>query len=803
MSEEMIIMDKDLLVKDNGISSVFKKEVLQDYFIANLSRQASLLGRKEVLTGKAKFGILGDGKELAQIAMAKSFQKGDWRSGYYRDQTFMMALGLCSVEQYFSQLYADCENDPFSGGRQMNSHYATPTIDEEGNWLNHTELYNISADISSTGGQMARALGIGLASKYYREVKVDGSDSLSHKGNEISFCTIGDSSTSEGVFWETMNAAAVIKVPLLVAVWDDGYGISVPKELQTVKASISNALKGFEIDKNKDGIYIFTAKGWDYQEMCEVFAKASELVRTQHISAMVHIEELTQPQGHSTSGSHERYKSKERLEWEKEMDCIVKFKEWIIQNEIASAEELEATEQNAINLVKEGKNKAWNTYSEKVKSEKDQLEGIVGKMKEDIPGAGLDELKRELSGLINPTYGEVVKIARQLSFYARKYQKSYSELNAFIEKAYDLATERYHAHLYADGDKSALNVPVVPAKYEEDAPKLNGYQILNKCFESALSKRPEILAFGEDVGKIGDVNQGFAGLQEIFGESRIFDCGIREWTIMGQAIGAALRGLRPIAEIQYLDYLAYAFSALSDDLATLRYRSNGIQKAPAIIRTRGHRLEGIWHAGSPMGMLLNSLRGIYICVPRNMTQAAGMYNTLLQADDPGLVIECLNGYRLKEALPSNIGEFTVPLGVPEVLQAGTDITLVSYGSCVREAQKAVHMLSQFSINVELIDIQTLLPFDTEGIIVNSLKKTNRILFVDEDVPGGATAFMMQQVLEVQGGYKYLDSAPVTLTAHEHRTPFGSDGDYFTKPGPEDIFDAVYKVMKEVKPQQYF
>lgn len=782
----------------------FRNQVLEDYKLALISREASLVGRKEVLTGKAKFGILGDGKELAQIAMAKAFLPGDWRAGYYRDQTFMMAAGLSNVEEFFSQLYADCDNDPFSGGRQMNSHYATPTIDEDGNLLNHVELKNVSADISSTGGQMARALGLALASKYFRNVNVPNSSHLSNNGNEICFCTIGDASTSEGVFWETMNAAAVMKVPLLVAVWDDGYGISVPIELQTVKANISKALKGFELDKNDNGIYIFTVKGWDYQDLCDTFIKVADLVRMRHIPALIHVQEITQPQGHSTSGSHERYKSQERLQWEKDMDCIAKMREWLLSNKLMTEQEAFQIEQDAKNLVKISREKAWDKYTRQTNQSLQILNDVIAGISASNPGIA-EDLKviiQEIKGLINPTFSEVIKVARHLKFLLLRHHLEDSRLNDFINSAFALADRRYHTHLYASGPKAAINIPVVPPKYSEYSPVVNGYQILNKCFELNFEKHPELLAFGEDVGKIGDVNQGFAGLQAKFGEDRIFDCGIREWTIVGQAIGTAIRGLRPIAEIQYLDYLAYGFSPLTDDLATLRYRCAGIQKAPAIIRTRGHRLEGIWHAGSPMGMLINSMRGIYLCVPRNMTQAAGMYNTLLQSDDPAIVIECLNGYRLKERLPDNIAEFTVPLGVPEILAKGTDITIVSYGSCIRLIQSALPILEKFNISAELIDVQTLLPFDLEGVIVNSLMKTNRILFVDEDVPGGATAFMMREVLETQNGYRYLDSSPATLTAYEHRTPYGSDGDYFTKPGTEDVVEKVLSIMAEVYPSLY-
>jgi pyruvate/2-oxoglutarate/acetoin dehydrogenase E1 component/TPP-dependent pyruvate/acetoin dehydrogenase alpha subunit len=793
---------KSGLFENDKEFSDFKKEVIDDYYICLVSREASLWGRKEVLTGKAKFGILGDGKELPQVAMARAFKNGDWRSGYYRDQTFMMATGLCSVEDYFAQLYADVKNDPFSGGRQMNSHFATPFTDKDGEWLDTTKLKNVSADISCTAGQMARALGIALASKKYRDLNgaVD-QDGFSENGNEISFCTIGDSSTSEGVFWETMNAAAVMKVPLLVAVWDDGYGISVPKEMQTVKSSISKALKGFLKTDDNNGIYIYTAKGWDYQELTAVFQQAANQMRKDHVPALVHIEELTQPQGHSTSGSHERYKSKDRLEWEKDHDCIAKMEEWMLQNAIVTEADLEEIGNDAKTFVKEGKAAAWKNF---VDQKKPFLTGIKAAYDSaaTLNMQAVTELAKELGTLINPSIGELVQNAKRLDFVLRASGNRNEDLAKLIANQMAISNSDYEAHLYSETPYAAINVPVVHPEYSDTSEVLNGYQVINTFFDKVLERNSNIIAFGEDVGQIGDVNQGFAGMQEKYGDDRVFDAGIREWTIAGQAIGTAMRGLRPIAEIQYLDYLMYAVSALSDDLATVRWRSNGTQKAPAIIRTRGHRLEGIWHAGSPLGMMVNSLRGIYICVPRNFVQAAGMYNTLLKSDDPGIVIECLNGYRLKETLPDNIGEYTVPLGVPEILEEGSDITLVTYGSCVREAQKAIELLKNINISVELIDVQTLLPFDMEHAIVNSLKKTNRIAFLDEDLPGAGTAYMMKKVLEDQDGYKYLDSKPLTITAKSHRPPFGSDGDYFTKPNPETIYEAILGLMKEANPNRF-
>jgi len=784
-------------------TSKFREEVLQDFYTVVMSREVSLMGRKEVLTGKAKFGILGDGKELPQIAMARAFQKGDWRSGYYRDQTFMFGLGECTIEQYFGQLYADTENDPFSGGRQMNSHYATPTIDSNDNWLSLKELYNISSDISCTGGQMARGLGLAYASKLLKNGEdFPQKDILTNKGNEVIFCTIGDASTSEGPFWEAMNAATVNRVPLIACVWDDGYGISVPVEKQTTKGSISRAMEGFLVDENGDGMLIYTVKGWNYPALCAVFEKVTNKVREESRPALIHVQELTQPQGHSTSGSHERYKSKERLQWESEYDCNIKFEEWILKNELASQEELDVIKAKATNDAKEGRTNAWNTYLAPVKETIRDLSEIYSSIPE--KSEEVLSLERDLSTLLNPVYSDVVKNARILKQHLLvETGKTPEALQTFLDDSYESAHKKYHTHLYSSSDTSAVNIPPVQAEYSDSSKKLNGYQIINTFFDIALEKYPNMIGFGEDVGKIGDVNQGFAGLQEKYGDHRVFDTGIREWSIMGMAIGTAMRGLRPIAEIQYLDYLLYGISPLSDDLATLRYRSNGIQKAPAIIRTRGHRLEGVWHAGSPLGIMINSLRGMYILAPRNMVQAVGFYNTLLQSDDPAIVIECLNGYRLKEILPDNLGEYCLPLGVPEILQEGTDITLVTYGSCVREAQKGIKMLEKTGVSIELIDVQSLLPFDLEHSIVESLKKTNKIIFLDEDMPGGATAFMMKEVLENQGGYQYLDAAPVTITAWEHRPPFGSDGDYFTKPGPEDIFDGVMKMMRAYEPDRFW
>jgi len=781
------------------------REVINDFRLCCISREVSLLARKEVLTGKAKFGITGDGKEVPQVAMAKAFQKGDWRAGYYRDQTLFFALGLASVEEYFAQLYADTENDPWSGGRQMNAHFATPTIDEEGEWVNHREVFNSSADVSCTAGQMARALGLAFASKKYRESEKLHSDTpFSNGGSEVCFCTIGDASTSEGVFWETLNAASVLQVPLVISVWDDGFGISVPTKYQTTKCSISEALEGLRLNEKGQGIDIYKIKAWDYQGLCDLYKKAIEKTRRTHIPVLIHVEECTQPQGHSTSGSHERYKSDKRLQWERDFDCIRMMQKWMIDSGIGSEDELNAIQKRAKEYVRDCKNKAWQKYSLPIKKEFQQLEIIysrllaTGTKKEKIL-----EVQKELRNLINPVYSQIVQNARRLYFeVANEQNEAVDELKAFLGKARNLAHKRYHTHQYSASKNAALNVPVLPPQYSESSPLKNGFEVLNAFFDKALEKYPAMLVFGEDVGHIGDVNQGFAGMQKKYGKERVFDTGIREWTIMGKAIGLAMRGLRPIAEIQYLDYLVYGLEPLMDDLATLRWRSNNIQQAPAIIRTRGHRLEGIWHTGSPLGMIINSLRGMYVLVPRNMVQAAGMYNTLLQSDDPAIIIECLNGYRLKERLPDNLGEYTVPLGIPDILQEGTDLTLVTYGTCVRIAQEGIRLLKKQGVSIELIDVQTLLPFDTEQRIVESLKKTNRILFMDEDVPGGATGFMMQEVLEKQKGYRYLDSPPQTLTAKAHRPPYGSDGDYFCKPNPEDVFETVFKMLQEAEPVRF-
>ena len=787
---------------NNGVLSyeAFKNQVLQDYKIATISRETSLLGRKEVLTGKAKFGIFGDGKEVAQIAMAKSFQNGDYRSGYYRDQTFMFASGLASVEQFFAQLYADPDirNEPFSAGRQMVSHFSTRNVDENGNWLDLANRKNVSADIAPTAGQMPRAVGLALASKSFRNIQqLWNQHHLSHNGNEVCFCTIGDASTSEGHFWESINAAGVMQIPLAVFIWDDGYGISVPNKYQTTKGSISNALQGFQKEKNTNGINIYKVKGWDYAEMCEVFETGIQKMRESHTPTIFHVEEITQPQGHSTSGSHERYKTPERLEWEKEWDCNKKFKEWILENAIASNEELEAIEEESKNFVRDSKQAAWEKFQQPILEQVKKSVELIAHINVANVGmyhqlqqfaSNLKEIKEPLRRDVMQTLNVVIEFAGTTT--------NVDDLKNYYNQLIAENKELFNSHLYNQGNKSALKVSEVKPWISFESPSLNGYEVLNKYFDALFANNPLVVAFGEDLGFIGDVNQGFSGLQKKYGEERIFDTGIRETTIVGQAIGMAVRGLRPIAEIQYLDYLLYALQTLSDDVATLHYRTKGQQSCPLIIRTRGHRLEGIWHSGSPMGMIINSLRGMYVCVPRNMVQAAGMYNTLLQSNDPGIVIECLNGYRLKEKMPANILEFTVPMGVTETIRQGTDITIVSYGSTLRIISEAAERLEIQKISSEIIDVQTLLPFDLKHSIVASLKKTNRILFVDEDVPSGAAAYMFNKVMEEQGGYKWFDAAPRTLTAQAHRPAYGSDGDYFSKPNVEDVIRVVNEMMEE-------
>lgn len=773
----------------------FRNEVLKDYRYACVSREISLMGRKEVLTGKAKFGIFGDGKEVAQVAAAKFFKPGDFRSGYYRDQTFMLASGICTVEQYFAQLYSDPdkENDPFSAGRQMNAHFVTKNVDENGEWLDLANQKNTSSDMAPTASQMPRALGLALASKLFRSVDaLKEFKNLSNNGNEICFCTIGDASTSEGHFWETVNAAGVLQVPLAVFVWDDGYGISVPKKYQTTKGSISEALSGMQKAPGTNGIDIYKVKGWDYAGMCEVFEPALQKIRDTHTPALFHVEEITQPQGHSTSGSHERYKSSERLTWEKEWDCIRQMKEWIIENTLATAEEINIIEDQAKEHVKSGKQKAWEKYISPIQEQKDKTIALVnatGTVDPDIK-----DIITELNLNREPMRRDVLKaLSKSLDIIG---ENTGASIRSYYEELKVLNAGLYNTCLYNEGPKSALNVSEIKPYYEPDSKTVNGYEVLNKYFDELFETNKKVVAFGEDLGFIGDVNQGFSGLQLKYGEGRIFDTAIRELTIMGQGIGMALRGLRPIAEIQYLDYLLYGLQPLSDDLSTTHFRTVGQQSCPLIVRTRGHRLEGIWHSGSPMGMIINSLRGMYVCVPRNMVQAVGMYNTLLQGNDPGLVIECLNGYRLKEKLPANLLAYAVPLGVPEIIREGTDITIVSYGSTLRIVQDAAERLDKLQISCEVIDVQTLLPFDINHAIVTSLKKTNRIVFVDEDVPGGAAAYMFNKVMEEQGGYKYLDVSPRTITAKAHRPSYGSDGDYFSKPNAEDVVSVIKQMMGE-------
>jgi pyruvate/2-oxoglutarate/acetoin dehydrogenase E1 component/TPP-dependent pyruvate/acetoin dehydrogenase alpha subunit len=778
----------------------FREEIVSDYRIACISREASLLGRKEVLTGKAKFGIFGDGKEIAQIAMAKFFQNGDFRSGYYRDQTFMFATGLATVEQFFAQLYADPDinNDPNNAGRQMVSHFCTPLTDENGEWRSLAKTRNIASDMAPTAAQMPRSLGLALASRLFRQVdELKQFNGLSDNGNEVCFTTIGDASTSEGHFWETINAAGVLQVPLAVFVWDDGYGISVPKKFQTTKGSISEALSGMQKEDDTNGLNIYRVKGWDYAGMCEVFEEGLRLARETHTPVLFHVDEITQPQGHSTSGSHERYKTQDRLAWERDWDGLKKMREWIVENALSDENEIEEIERQAKIEVKASKERAWQKYLDPIKLQVNKAVDLLNNMTGSLP-EHIDALRKIVTGLSlnrEPLRRDVMK-----ALYDAVSLVGNNEAALRVKDYYnDLLSENknlYNSHLYNEGSKSALKVQEVKAEFDTDAPVINGYEILNKFFDQLFSSNLKVVAFGEDLGQIGDVNQGFSGLQAKYGEDRIFDTGIRELSIMGQGIGLALRGLRPIAEIQYIDYLLYGLQPLSDDVATLHYRTCGQQSCPLIVRTRGHRLEGIWHSGSPMGLIINSLRGMYVCVPRNMVQAGGMYNTLLRSNDPGIIIECLNGYRLKEKLPSNLLEMTVPLGIPEIIKEGTDVTIVSYGSTLRIIQDAVNSLEAFDISCEVIDVQTLLPFDINHKILDSLKKTNRIVFIDEDVPGGAAAYMFNKVMEEQGGYKYLDVAPRTITGKAHRPAYGSDGDYFSKPNAEEIESVIKEMMAE-------
>lgn len=777
----------------------FRDTVLQDYKMVCISREASLLARKEVLTGKAKFGIFGDGKELAQVAMAKFFKKGDFRAGYYRDQTLVFGLGIATVEQFFSQLYADSDvnNDPFSAGRQMNSHFATPNTDENGNWLPLAEMKNSSSDIAPTGGQMPRSLGLAFASKLFRENReLSAFKELSDNGNEVCFCCIGDSSTSEGAFWETVNAAGVLQVPLAIFVWDDGYGISVPKEYQTVKASISDALEGFQKTDYSNGINIYRMKGWDYAGMCEILEPAIQHIRETHTPALFHVQEITQPQGHSTSGSHERYKSPERLEWEREWDCKKQMRNWIQTNALATEEELDQIELESKKFVKESRDAAWQKVQKPILQQVKKAVQLLQNTGKESNREAAEKFASDLSSLREPVRKNIMKILAGYLNHPDTKAEAAKPVREYYESLLLESIKLFDSHLYNEGPKSALNVKAVSAIIPDDAPEINGYEVLNRYFDELFAINKKVVAFGEDVGQIGDVNQGFSGLQKKYGVSRIFDTGIRENTIIGQGYGLALRGLRPIAEIQYLDYWLYAITTLSDDVATTHYRTFGKQSVPLIVRTRGHRLEGIWHSGSPLGVVINSLRGIYVCVPRNMTQAVGMYNTLFDSNDPGFIIESLNGYRLKEKLISNLTEFRVPLGVPEVIREGTDITIVSYGSVLRNIANAANQLERAGISCEVIDVQTLLPFDRNHLILKSLKKTNRIMFVDEDVPGGASGYMFNQVMEHQGGYRWLDVAPRTVTGKDHRPGYGTDGDYFSKPNGEDVIRTAFEMMAE-------
>ena len=790
----------DSMASIAGTAEDFRALLLNDYRLACISREASLLGRKEVLGGKAKFGIFGDGKELAQIALSKVVRNGDWRSGYYRDQTLMMAKGLLDVRQYFAALYADTdiEREPTSAGRQMGGHFATRFLTDDGEWMDHMAQFNSSADISPTGGQMPRLLGLAQASKLYRQLDevAQAKTGFTSGGDEIAIGTIGDASTSEGLFWETMNAAGVLQVPMLMNVWDDGYGISVPKQYQTTKASISQALSGMEMEEGTNGLVIFRVKGWDYPSLIATYEAAAQRCREEHVPVLVHVEEVTQPQGHSTSGSHERYKSEERMAWAAEYECIVQFGKFLVMEGAATQEELDAIRKEAKKEVRQEQKAAWAAFRAPVDAEMEEAIAAIEALE-----AGAAEVTALREGLF-PGRAEVHGALRQVvARHAGSESPSKATLDALSARLHAENRSRYSQHLYSDGTDAVHEVPMRPAEFAGEE-WVDGRQVLQKNFEALFEAYPELVTFGEDTGKIGGVNQAMEGMQEKFGELRVSDTGIRECTIAGQGIGLAMRGFRPIAEIQYLDYLFYALQILRDDAATVRYRSAGGQKAPVIIRTRGHRLEGIWHSGSPMGTIVHALRGMHVCVPRNMTQAAGMYNTLLRAEEPALVVECLNGYRTKERMPSNLGEFTVPLGIAEVVKPGADLTIVGYGSTFNLAVRAAERLSAVGIEAELVDLQTLLPLDTTNVAGASLAKTNRLLVVDEDVPGGASAYILEDVLNRQGGWKHLDGVPVTLAAQPHLPPYGSDGDYYCKPSADDIFEAAYRMMSESDPVRF-
>lgn len=784
-----------------------KEEVLNDYRIAYESREVSYTGRKEVFMGKAKFGIFGDGKEVAQLAMAKVFRDGDFRSGYYRDQTFMFAIGQTSIQEFFAQLYAhtDVTADPASGGRMMNCHFGTRSVDENGEWKDLTKMKNSASDVSCTAAQIPRLLGLAYASKLYREnPDLAHLKKFSKNGNEVAFGTIGNASTSEGHFFEMMNAAGVLQVPLVLAVWDDEYGISVPNKYQTTKSSISKAMAGFRRDNEDQGIEIFEVKGWDYLALIETFERAEQIAREEHVPVLVHVVELTQPQGHSTSGSHERYKSKKRLQWEQDHDCMKKLREWILAEGFANDHELDSIEENAREVVKKARNASWKSYVGDIQKDIDAAVSMIESAAERSKNRNklLSIAKGLKEGLHTSKLHVTKAVKATLRLLIDEPSRSRDMLNIWLKTNDAKRFEEYSTTVYSDSKYAAIKVDAVAPVYTDKSKMVDGREVMQACFDAALTNDPRVFAIGEDVGKIGDVNQGFAGLQDKHGEIRVTDTGIRESTIIGQGIGTALRGLRPIVEVQYLDYLIYTIQTLSDDLACLHYRTKGGQKAPLILRTRGHRLEGIWHSGSPMGMIINALRGIYVLVPRNMTQAAGMYNTMLASDDPAIIVESLNGYRLKERLPDNVGEFRVPIGIPEMLREGNDITVVTYGSMCRIVLEAANQLTEFGIDVEVIDVQTLLPFDRNHSIVKSISKTNRLIVADEDVPGGASAFILKELLEDQNAYQYLDSSPVTIAAKEHRPAYGSDGDYYSKPSVETVFDTVYKMMHEADPVAY-
>lgn len=784
----------------------FKAEIINDYTVAVTSRECSLLGRREVLTGKAKFGIFGDGKEIPQLAWAKAFKRGDFRSGYYRDQTFMMALGELTVEQFFAGLYAhtDIEADPMSAGRQMGGHFITHSLDEEFNWKDLTKQYNSSGDISPTAGQMPRLLGLAQASKVYREAKEIKNKKFSNNGNEVAWGTIGNASTSEGVFFETINAAGVLQVPMVISIWDDGYGISVPAKHQTTKENISEILKGFQRDEKGDGYEIFVVRGWDYGALIETFKKAGKIARKKHVPVIIHVTEVTQPQGHSTSGSHERYKSPERLSWERQHDCILKMREWITENNIADEEELTELDKSLKRLVREGKNKAWKAYIKPILQERDELIKILKSLRgKSANGTFISQTLNSLNNIQEPTRKDIISHARKaLRYVTFEDNVERDLLISWIDTIFEIHQPKYSSMLYSESSRSGTSIEEILPIYNSDPKMVDGRIVLRDNFDAIFDKYSQAMVFGEDSGNIGDVNQGLEGLQKKYGEIRIADTGIREATIVGQGIGLAMRGLRPIAEIQYLDYVMYALQIMSDDLSTLHYRTYGKQKAPLIVRTRGHRLEGIWHSGSQLGGILNLIRGMYVLVPRNMTKAAGFYNLLMESDQPALIVECLNGYRLKEKLPTNLGEFRTPVGRVEVVKEGEDITVVSYGSTLRLVEQAAKELVQLGVNVEVIDVQSLIPFDLKHDIKKSIEKTNRLMIVDEDVPGGASAYILNEILNNQDVFEYLDSAPKTVTAKEHRPAYGTDGDYFSKPSAEDIFESIYEMMHESNPSKF-